>query len=114
TTGVEHTPYKPQSLTMPEGSLSWTACQRNSPFDSRKHIRMPLSMGITLPVSLFLTVYFGSRGLWLLVPTKILPSAITGPPCELVPSWATHLILSFFSTSHSMGTFLSQVLTMLR
>ena len=36
-------PRRGQSLTRPAGSLSWTACQRNLPSASSKHMRTPLS-----------------------------------------------------------------------
>src|SRR5438046_2037180 len=48
----------------------------------------------------------GLRGvrLLLLVPTKILPPATTGPPNEVVPSSATHLMLLPVLMSHSSGS----------
>src|SRR5262249_49393730 len=105
TAGVEQIPSCGQSFTRPAGSLSCTACQRNFPVFSSKHITIPLS-----------PLILGLRRLPLLVPTKTLPSAITGPPYAFEPRSADHLM--FFaapsSTLHSVGTFFSNVFTMLR
>src|SRR5262249_5290178 len=105
-------PSSGQSLTRPAASLSWTACQRNLPSDSRKHMTMPLSKGSLLDLS----TSRGLRGFLLFVPTNTLPPATIGPPYALEPRSTLHLI--FFSlpdsTLHSAGMFRSKVLTKLR
>src|SRR5438105_3295274 len=104
-------PSSGQSLTRPAGSLSLTYCQRNSPSDSRKHMRTPLSIGSSLASTSRLF-----RGTLLLVPTKILPPEITGPPYAFEPSAADHLM--FFSAPflplQVVGILVSVRLTRLR
>src|SRR4029077_10902258 len=84
---------------------SCTACQRNWPSLSRKHMMIPWS-----PLTA------ESRGASLLVPTKIFPPAMTGPPYVTLPNLAIHLMFFCFPSSvlHSVGMFLSRVLTGLR
>jgi hypothetical protein len=65
----EQMPCSGQSLTRPDSSLSWTACQRNFPSLASKHMTMPLSPWT-----------FGLRGAWLFVPAKIRPPETTGLP----------------------------------
>ena len=67
------TPSFGQSLTLPASSLSWTACQRNLPVRSSKHISTPRSIGSTSP-SACTVVSRLLRGRSLLVPTKISPA----------------------------------------
>src|SRR5262245_2681539 len=112
-TGVEQTPSSGQSVTWPEGSLSFTCCQSNLPVASSRHMTMPLSTGSTLPFD-SLCVSRGLRGDWLLVPTKILPPLTIGPPYAFDPSLTTHLMFVFFFKSHSVGTFFSTGLTIFR
>ena len=78
--GVEQTPSCGQSFTGPLGSFSWTACQRNLPVFSSKHMRMPRSIGSCSPVWAFFFASRGFRGRPLLVPTKIFPPQMMGPP----------------------------------
>src|SRR5262249_32877318 len=79
--------------TRPEGNLSWTACQRNRPVASSKHMTTPLSRGTLLSGSFgSASVSRGLRGRSLLVPTNTLPLATTGPPEAFDPSAADHLI----------------------
>src|SRR5262249_182702 len=91
TNGVEQTPSRGQSLATGSSILSLTCCQRNLPVASSKHISTPLSTGIGLPVRTSVRsglVSRGLRGRSLLVPTKILPPAITGPADARLPSSA--------------------------
>ncbi len=103
--GVEQMPSRGQSWTRPAASLSWRACHRNLPEPASKHMTTPLS-----------PVILSSFGFSLLVPMKILPPAITGPPYAFEPRSADHL--TFFCASswtfHSVGMSLSTVLTMSR
>ena len=78
---------------MSASSLSVTACQRNLPSDSRKHISTPLSPAIS-----------GFLGLPLFVPRKIFPSATTGFPFEEDPIGTFHLTLVPFLASQESGS----------
>src|SRR5258706_12510788 len=76
---------------------------------------MPLSIGVGCALALL--VSRGLRGAPLLVPTKILPPDIVGPPYDSAPSFAAHFtffFVSFLRVSHSSGMFFSMRLTMLR
>ncbi len=68
TAGVEQTPCWGQSWIRPAASFSWVFCQRNAPSASAKAITTPRSSGSA-----------GIRRPSLLVPTKTLPPATTGP-----------------------------------
>src|SRR5688500_1274609 len=93
TSGEEQIPWNGQSFARPAASLSCTACQRNSPSDSRNAMRMPLS-----PFTA------GSFAASLFVPTKTVPPATTGLPYVCDPSSATHFTFFFVFTSHVVGS----------
>src|SRR5512136_1703611 len=93
TAGDEQTPCSGQSCFWPDSSLSLTACHRNRPSDSRKHISTPLS-----------PVMPGSLGRPLLVPTNTLPPATTGFPYDVLPRPAFHLMFVPAWTSHEAGS----------
>src|SRR5205823_5355679 len=99
-------PHGPASLKMGSAGISCTACHRNLPSASLKHIMTPLTAPLTA----------GSRGLPLLVPKNTLPSATIGPPYALLPSSAAHLILRNLPSSalQSIGRFFAAGLAMLR
>src|SRR5262249_14650871 len=99
----EQMPCSGQSLTRPASSLSCTACQRNLPSASRKHMTTPLSPVISL-----------LRGEPLLVPRKILPPDTTALPYDCEPSSTDHLIFFPDLTSRSAGKLRSTELTMFR
>src|SRR5512139_1197501 len=77
---------------MSPSSLSVTACHRNLPSDSRRHISTPLS-----------PLMSGFLGLPLFVPRKIFPPATTGFPFEEVPIGTFHLMFVPFLASQDSG-----------
>ena len=91
--GDEQMPWNGQSLARPAASLSWTACHRNWPSETRNAIRMPLS-----PLT------FGSRIASLLVPTSTMSPETTGLPYVWEPSSATHLTFFFDLRSQVVGS----------
>src|SRR5437763_12517648 len=79
-----------------------TYCHRNVPSLSRKHISTAMSIGtgfLVTGLSFLGFVYFGSRGLPLLVPTQTRPLAITGPPMLRDPSSAVHKMFRALTTT---------------
>src|SRR5262245_15234140 len=102
-----------QSLTWPLGSLSWTACQRNLPVFSFKHIPMPQSIGSASPLASTLRSRV-LRGFALLVPTNTLPPATTGCVTIREPSGTAHRMPSPVSGSKLSGTPRSVRLAMFR